>query len=315
MGWLRRHRIWLLALGVLAAVGFSAWWALPQLWSPPQAPGIGALSTDSPLDSLVASPDPTSPKADSSSEVSSDAEHQPTGLGLVQERGQLALEIDGQHMGKEIYQLSRRPDGGVELASRGRFWLELWFARLSFDYTQRVQMDRHLHPERYQLDLDGPLGVGSRHIRAAVTAREARIQTGGAPQTVSLPDGPVAFIGVLASYALTPKLMVDRDRQSLTAVVFDVRKADPSPAAAVPTVPLEITRQGASQLVSAERDQALEATRYRLDLRHASGSELLMYTQGGTFMALKGQFSEDEPPFRIYRADRLPGGFTAKALP
>lgn len=313
MGGLRRHRVWLVALGILVAVGVSAWWALPQLWSPPQAPGIAALSSDSPLANLMTTPDPSTDSETSSAEQPTDGGRQTAGLGLVQERGRLALEIDGQPMGEEVYQLSRRPDGGIELVSKGQFSLKVWFATVSFNYTQDVQMDTRFHPEQYRLDLDGPLGVGNRHIRADVADREARIQTGKEPQTVSLPDGPVTFIGVLASYALTPKLMDDVDRQSLNAIIFDVRDRHPSLAASVPTVSLEIRRQGSAQLASEQRDQSIDVARYRLDLLNKPDYQLVMYTQDRTFMALKGQFREDEPPFRIYRVDRLPGGFTAHA--
>lgn len=313
MGWLRRRRVRVILAGVLLVVGVGTWWALPQIWSPPRAPGIGALGTDSPFDNLTASPEASSRSGPSTGETSSDAEDQAMGLGLVQERGRLVLTIDGERMGEEVYQISRRPDGGVELASRGRFSLKVWFATVSFDYTQQIQMDQNLDPQRYRLDLDGPLGVGSRHIRADVSGGEARIRMGKAPQTVSVPDGPLAFIGVLASYAFTPKLMDDREQQSLTAVVFDVRDPDPSSNASVPAVPLEVTRQGTARLESVERDQSIETARYRLSLRNEPESQLTMYTQSGTFIGLEGRFSPDEPPFRIYRADRLPGGFTVES--
>jgi len=315
MGRFRRVRALVVVGVVLLAVGLAAWWALPQFWSPPQAPGIGAIRADSPWDNLMSSSSSSEPSSKGAATTS--AESEAAGLGLVQERGRLVLEIDGDRMGEEIYQLSRRPNGGVELVSRGRFSLKVWFATVSFDYTQRVQMDTGFHPERYRLDLNGPLGVGSRRIRAEVTQREARIRRGSALETVSLPDGgPVAFIGVLASYAFTPKLIADRDRQRLTAIVFDVRRAEPAPEEnAVPTVPLAISKQGSARLDSVAGDQSIDTFRYRLDIGNEPGADLTMYAQDGTFIGLSGRFSADSPPFRIYRADRLPGGFTVASVP
>ena len=317
MGWRKRVRVLLVILGILGAVGVGSWWALPQLWSPPEAPGIGALSTDAPLDHLFAAPATQSPAEErqSADPTVDGTDEQAVGLGLTQERGRLALRIDGERMGEEVYELSRRPEGGMTLASRGRFSLKVWFATVSFNYTQRVHMDAGLQPERYRLDLNGPLGVGNRRIQAEVKEREARIDTGSGTQAVSLPEGRVAFIGVLASYAFTPKLIADRSSQSVTAVVFDVREPDPAPGEAVPTVPLEITRQGSARLSGVDGGPSLETARYRLALADEPESELIMYARDGTFMGLKGRFRADEPPFRIYRADRLPGGFTATSRP
>jgi hypothetical protein len=317
MGWRRRVRVLLVILGILAAVGVGSWWALPQFWSPPDAPGIGAVGTDAPLDDLFAGPaTPSGGEERPSADPTVDGtDKQAPGLGLTRERGRLALQIDGERMGEEVYELSRRPDGGVELVSRGRFSLKVWFATVSFNYTQRVHMTDNLQPDRYRLDLNGPLGLGNRHIQAAVSERRARINTGSATQTVSLPEGPVAFIGVLASYAFTPKLIADRSRQSVTAVVFDVRDPDPAPGEAVPTVPLEITRRGSARLSGVDGGPSMETARYRLALADEPESELIMYARDGTFLGLKGRFRADEPPFRIYRADRLPGGFSVSPRP
>ncbi len=307
----------LVILGILGGLGVGAWWALSQLWSPPDAPGIGAVSSGPPLGDPWKSASETSlaPSPQSPTDQATEGPNEPRGVRVTQERGRLALQIDGKRMGEEVYQLSRQPEGGMELVSRGRFSLKFWFATVSFNYTQRVRMSRDLQPDRYQLDLNGPLGVGNRHIRAQVNGREARIQTGPEPQTVTLPDGPVAFIGVLASYAFTPKLIADRDSRSVTAVVFDVRDPDPAPGETVPAVPLEITRQGSVELRSVDGSQSAEAARYRLNLADEPETELIMYTRDDTFLGLKGRFRADEPPFRIYRADRLPGGFTVNSLP
>ena len=309
--------LWIV-IGALAVVGLAAWWALPQLWSPPEAPGIRAVSTDSPLDNLWSgsAAETESSESESSADAGPDgASSQAAGLGLVQERGRLVLEIDGARMGEEIYQLSRGSNGGFVLASRGRFSVQVWFATVAFDYTQQLHMDASFRPETYRLDLDGPLGVGSRHIRASVSADEVRVRTGREPATLSLAGETTTFIGVLASYAFLPKLIDETAETSLTAIVFDVRRTQPAASASVPAVPLDVTRQGRARLQSVAQDQAIETTRYRLDLRDEPEADLTMYARDGEFIGLTGRFSPDNPPFRIYRADRLPGGFTLEAPP
>lgn len=309
--------MWLVAIGVLAIVGLGAWLALSQFWSPPTAPGVGTVEADSPFDELMstspAEPDPSASQTHGRESTTSAAES--ADLGFVQERGRLALEIGGERMGEEVYQLSHDPGGRAELVSRGRFSVKLWVASVSFNYTQRVQLTDDLQPEQYRLDLDGPLGIGNRHIRADVADGEARITTGSRSQTVSLQSDPVTFIGVLASYAFMPKLIDDRDRRSVTAIVFDVREADPSPGEPLPTVPIEITRQGPVQLDSADGGQSIQTARYDLNVLDEPQTELTMYAQNGTFVGLKGRFSHDNPPFRIYREDRLPGGFRVDSTP
>lgn len=316
MRWLKRPRTIVLAIGVLVGIGLGAWWALSHWVAPPTVPGIAAIGEDAALADLWASSTGSSSELDRTSGAAPDDEAETAGLGLVRERGRLVLEIDGDRMGEEVYQLSHRPDDdGYELASRGRFSLKVWFTTLSFDYTQRIQLDAEFGPQQYWFDLNGPLGVGNRHIRADVRDRQAHIETGQSSQTVSLSDGPVAFIGVLASYAFTPKLLGDHDEQRLTAVVFDVRRAEPSNGDAVPTVPLDVTRTGSARLDSVAQERAIEAARYQLELLGESDAALTMYAQDGSFLGLTGRFSEDAPPFRIYRADRLPGGFTIAAAP
>jgi len=317
MTWLRRARVPLAILGVLALIGVGTWWALPQLWSTPDAPAIAAVDTDPPLDDLWVSPQVEAPPSESPSSpgVPEGEEIPDAGLGLTRERGRLALQIDGERIGEEVYELSRRPQGQVELASRGRFSLNVWLATVTFRYTQHVHMDPEWHPERYQLDLTGPLGLGNRHIQAELSEQQAQIKTGSHAHMVSLPDGPVTFIGVLASYAFLPKLIADRDRHRVTAIVFDVREPDPSPEQAIPAVPVEITRQGSTTLDSVDGNESVETARYGMDIIDEPVSELTMYAQRDTFVALEGRFSPDEPPFRIYRIDRLPGGFTVTTRP
>lgn len=317
MTWLRRARVPLAILGVLALIGVGTWWALPQLWSLPNAPGIAAVDTDPPLDDLWASPQIEAPPSSTSSspETSEGTEDPDAGLGLTRERGRLALQIDGERMGAEVYELSQPRQGQVQLASRGHFSLKLWFATVKFHYTQRVRMDSAWHPERYQLDLTGPLGLGNRHIRAELSERRARIKTGSRAHTVSLPEGPMTFIGVLASYAFLPKLIADRDRRRVTAIVFDVREPDPSLEQSIPAVPVEIAHQGSATLDSVAGDASVETARYDMDIIDEPESDLTMYAQRGTFVALDGRFSPDEPPFRIYRTDRLPGGFSVRSSP
>ncbi|MFB6285423.1 MAG: hypothetical protein ABEK03_02440, partial [Candidatus Bipolaricaulia bacterium] len=236
-------------------------------------------------------------------------------VGVV-ERGELALEIDGDRFSEETYKLARREDGTHRLHSEGTFSVPVMVADVSFDYTQTIRLASAWQPRSYTFDLSGPLGFGNRHIEAEFNARSADVTRGGGdsePQTYQLERDRSAIVGMLASYTLIPKLLGDADVVNLSAMVVSFRGEDGPSDDKLAIVPLRIQRAGPAKIRPASGGDAIDVTHVELTFNVGSSKEasppLDVYIQGDRFLALHGRFSEESSPFRIYDLERFPDGF------
>jgi len=253
----------------------------------------------------------------SSSKAPSTEQTQPVG---VVERGQLALEIDGDRFSEETYELARQEDNTHRLHSEGTFSVPVMVADVSFDYTQTIRLASAWQPRGYTFDLSGPLGFGNRHIEAEFDAGSAEVTRGGGDselQTYQLERDRYAIVGMLASYTLIPKLLGDADAVDLSAMVVSFRGEDGPSDDNLAIVPLRILRAGPATIRPASGGDAIDVTHVELTFNVGSSEEasppLDVYIEGDRFLALHGRFSEDSSPFRIYDLKRFPDGFEASS--
>ncbi len=235
------------------------------------------------------------------------------------ERGELALEIDGDRFSEETYELTRREDGTHRLRSEGTFSVPVMVADVTFDYTQTIRLASAWQPRGYAFDLNGPLGFGNRHIEAEFDASSVRVTQGDAdePKTYQLERTRSAVIGMLASYTLLPKLLGDAESAKLSTMVVSFRGEDGPSDDNLAVVSLTVQRGESTEIVDPSRDETLSVTHLTMTFNaNAEGDAsppLDIYVQDDRFLALYGRFSQDSPPFRIYDMERFPKGFSVPA--
>ena len=227
---------------------------------------------------------------------------QPTDKNLS---GRLAVMANGKRFGEESYELRVTSDHGVRLTSRGTFSFKVLFAAVKALFSQNVSLDPNLRPDRYSLDIDGPLGIGSLHVQGAIAGDVARVISGDQKKEIRIESAEPLVLGTFSTYAFIPLLM--RARESDGALEFQVipllrgKAKDNDAGNSDHTILLRIERTGNRVIRTGSGD--IIADKYVLT-SNIGNSTLL--ARGDEFLALIA--TSDKGSLVAYRSDFFPDG-------
>lgn len=120
--------------------------------------------------------------------------------------GALAILGNGSQFGEESYEIQISDEYGVRLTSRGTFSFKVLFATVTAGFSQDLSLDRDLRPGNYTLDMNGPLGIGSRRVEGAVVDNVARVTSGDKEEETQLGTDRALILGTFSTYAVIPFL-------------------------------------------------------------------------------------------------------------
>ena len=120
--------------------------------------------------------------------------------------GALAIIANGKQFGEESYELQISSGDGVHMISNGTFSFKVLFATIKAVFSQSLSLDRDLRPDHYTLEMNGPLGIGSRRIEGAVVGNVAHVISGDVEKEIQLGIDIPLVLGTFSTYALIPLL-------------------------------------------------------------------------------------------------------------
>lgn len=120
--------------------------------------------------------------------------------------GALSISGNGSQFGEESYEIQISSEDGVHLTSRGTFSFKVLFATVKADFSQDLSLDRDLRPDNYTLEINGPLGIGSRRVEGAVVNNVARVTSGDKEEETQLGTDTPLILGTFSTYAVIPFL-------------------------------------------------------------------------------------------------------------
>jgi hypothetical protein len=183
------------------------WWAL--------GPGAPSSTTALPPVPPLPEPPPAAPPSEPPSEVSDEL---PKFLSGIIDSGTLVIEARGQRLGTEEYTLERREDGTLSLRSQGTLNFKIAFFSAQATFVQAIEFTAQRRPISYQLALDGPIGIGNRHVSASFGATIAIIDDGQKKTEIALPEEPFLLLGMFSSYAILPLWATREAAQKLKVI-------------------------------------------------------------------------------------------------
>jgi hypothetical protein len=261
------------------------WWAL--------GPGAPSSTTALPPVPPLPEPPPAAPPSEPPSEVSDEL---PKFLSGIIDSGTLVIEARGQRLGTEEYTLERREDGTLSLRSQGTLNFKIAFFSAQATFVQAIEFTAQRRPISYQLALDGPIGIGNRHVSASFGATIAIIDDGQKKTEIALPEEPFLLLGMFSSYAILPLWATREAAQKLKVISLRGDRRDREI-----WVLLEYLRP----VQLSDGSSTLEADEYLLKDEQFT---LKLYLSGDRLVALKNDTTERDRSFRIYRSDLFPQG-------
>jgi hypothetical protein len=283
-----RKRYFIVGLIFSVIAGGAAgwlWWAL--------GPGAPSSTTALPPVPPLPEPPPAAPPSEPPSEASDEL---PKFLRGIIDSGTLVIEARGQRLGTEEYTLERREDGTLSLRSQGTLNFKIAFFSAQATFVQAIEFTAQRRPISYQLALDGPIGIGNRHVSASFGATIAIIDDGQKKTEIALPQEPFLLLGMFSSYAILP-LWATRDAaQKLNVISLRSDRRDREI-----WVLLEYLRS----VQLSDGTSTLEADEYLLKDEQFT---LKLYLSGDRLVALTNDSAERDRSFRLYRSDLFPQG-------
>ena len=227
---------------------------------------------------------------------------QPTDKNLS---GTLAVMANGKRFGEESYELRVTSDRGVRLTSRGTFSFKVLFAAVKALFSQSVSLDPDLRPDGYTLDIDGPLGIGSLHVRGTIVGDVVRVISGDREEEIRIESAEPLVLGTFSTYAFIPLLM--RTRENEGALEFQVipllrgKGKDSDAGNSDRTILLRVERSGNRVIRTGSGDVIADKYVLTSDI----GDSTLL-ARGDEFLALIA--TSDKGSLVAYRSDFFPDG-------
>ncbi|MCX8103916.1 MAG: hypothetical protein N3E42_05745 [Candidatus Bipolaricaulota bacterium] len=273
------------------------WWALGP-GSPSSTAELSPVPSLPPLpETEMAAPPPEPSDSSEPSEVS------PTVAQGVIDRGRLAVEIRGRHIGTEDYTLERRENGELVLHSQGTLKFKIAFFDVEATFEQLMTFTAQRRPVSYQLALNGPVGIGNRRVSARFGAATGIVNDGERQSEIALPEEPFLLLGMFSSYAVVPLWAQSDGPQKLKVISLRGDRRNQGDIWVV------LARVGPVRLRGAQGD-ALEAEEYLLQSERLT---LRVYLSGERLLALHNDTTKSDERFRLYRSDLFADNF--KTLP
>jgi hypothetical protein len=283
-----RKRYFIIGVVCCVIAGGAAgwlWWAL--------GPGAPSSTTELPPVPPLPEPPPAAPPSEPPSEVSDEL---PKFLSGIIDSGTLVIEARGQRLGTEEYTLERREDGTLSLRSQGTLNFKIAFFSAQATFVQAIEFTAQRRPISYQLALDGPIGIGNRHVSASFGTTIAIIDDGQKKTEIALPEEPFLLLGMFSSYAILPLWATREAAQKLKVISLRGDRRDREI-----WVLLEYLRP----VQLSDGSSTLEADEYLLKDEQFT---LKLYLSGDRLVALTNDSAERDRSFRIYRSDLFPQG-------
>jgi len=120
--------------------------------------------------------------------------------------GALIIIGNGKQFGEESYELQISNDNGVHMTSRGTFSFKVILAKVTAAFSQDVSLDGELRPDRYTLEINGPLGIGNRRIEGVVVGNVARLTSDDKQDEIHIGTSHPLVLGTFSTYTLIPVL-------------------------------------------------------------------------------------------------------------
>jgi len=159
---------------------------IPSDWLAPTSPQSGPVST--PVRVVSSKPDEQRALTDKSMS------------------GMLAIIGNGEQFGTESYELQVSSENGLRMTSHGTFSFKVLFAAIKAVFSQELSLDHALRPDRYTFDIDGPLGIGSRHVEGMVVGNVVHVTSGDKEDEMRIGTDNPLVLGTFSTYAFIPLL-------------------------------------------------------------------------------------------------------------
>ena len=219
--------------------------------------------------------------------------------------GTLAVMANGKQFGEESYELHETGKGGLGMVSHGTFSFRVVFATLKAGFSQEIELDGDLRPDSYSLDLDGPLGIGSRHVEGTIVGDTVRVTSGDKEEEMRIEYPDPLVLGTFSTYALIPLLMIARENEG--ALQFQVipllggKGKDSDAGNGDSKILLRIERTG-NRVIRTGSGEVI-ADEYLLT---SNMGDSILLARGEEFLALIA--TSDKGSLVAYRSDFFPDG-------
>ncbi|RKZ27133.1 hypothetical protein DRQ26_03495, partial [bacterium] len=225
----------------------------------------------------------------------------PTSPGTIS--GTLEINADWSKKGEAAYEISMPIGGGIRMSSRGTFSFKVLFATLVASFSEEIALDPDCRPETFALQIDAPLGIGSRRVEGEIREEVVHLDYGDQESVIRLGEGFPLVLGTFSTYALIPLLfdtLAAVDAVDFEVIVLFARR-DGEAAGKDGDATLRVERSGKARIDLGPGELLVD--RYLLTSRLGE-SELL--AKGDEFLALL--VAGGGGTLIAYRSDYFPGG-------
>ena len=221
--------------------------------------------------------------------------------------GTLAIIGNGKQFGTESYDLQVSSKNGLSMASHGVFSFKVLFAAIKAIFSQEISLDHDLRPDRYTFDIDGPMGIGSRHVVGTVTGSVVHIQSGNKEDEMRIGTDNPLVLGTFSTYAFIPpmfRLLGDGKRAKFHVIpMIEGKNGETNLEKDDQPIILRVERSG-DALISTGTDELVVD---KFILTSSIGDSTLL-AKDDEFLALIA--SGKDGSLTVYRSDYFPDGIT-----
>ncbi len=223
--------------------------------------------------------------------------------------GTLAIIGNGKQFGEESYELQVSSDRGVNMTSHGTFSFKVLFATVKAVFSQNISLDRNLRPNRYTLDINGPLGIGSRHVEGTVVGSVVHLTAGDEKEETQIGTDNPLVLGTFSTYAFIPllfRLLEDGGVAKFQVIpLLGGKGKEDDPRKNDQPIILRVQRAGVAPITVGSHEVLVD----KYNLTSNVGNSILL-AKGDEFLALIA--SSDKGSLIAYRSDYFPDGINPR---
>jgi len=217
-------------------------------------------------------------------------------------RGELAYVSNGKDLGTETYKLIKRESGEIVMISEGVVTppIPIPFVTPKIKFNQEITVGNDLAPQSLELNYNGPLGIGSKKIRAIVKDGRIDADLGGEQKGAKLESIYSYFQGTGGAQAVTSLILAKKED---LGEIVEIRTGGTGPQSG------DKDRLKAYLVLKREERRELEINGSRKVIEQyvlndpESKVDKVILADSGTFIAYLRQGEENS--FYVYRSDLL----------